>query len=140
MSSKPLRFTDQEWEEVSSDIPQENDPFLQKYLEGREALIAEENKQRSDASFRQNLSPIAQRACAIVQRIRAPKWHDEATPMPVHEDRQRRLGICVRVVDVGQDMPSLVTGGDFNTLLISRDTRDQRDPLIPASHGEDRAH
>ncbi|KAJ3558863.1 hypothetical protein NPX13_g9630 [Xylaria arbuscula] len=71
MNSQPVGgFTDQEWEEISQDIPKENEPFLQKYLEGREALIAQENKQRSDASFRQNLSPIARRACDIVQRIR----------------------------------------------------------------------
>lgn len=42
-----MGFTDQEWEEISQDIPKENEPFLQKYLESREALIAQENKQRS---------------------------------------------------------------------------------------------
>ncbi|KAI0858155.1 adenosine deaminase-related growth factor [Xylaria cubensis] len=80
MSSKPTGFTDQEWEEISRDIPGESDPFLQKYLEGREALIAQENKQRSDASFRLNLSPIAQRACAIVQRIRDEEKNTVWTP------------------------------------------------------------
>ncbi|KAI1178598.1 adenosine deaminase-related growth factor [Nemania sp. FL0916] len=80
MSSKPAGFTDQEWEEISSDIPKESDPFLQKYLEGREALIEQENKQRSDASFRQSLSPIAQRACAIVAQIRAEEQQTVWTP------------------------------------------------------------
>lgn len=40
-------YTDQEWEEVSRDLPKESDPFIQKYLQGREALIVEENKERS---------------------------------------------------------------------------------------------
>ncbi|KAI1350878.1 adenosine/AMP deaminase [Xylaria sp. FL0043] len=80
MSSKPMGFTDQEWDEISRDIPKESDPFLQKYLEGREALIAQENKQRSDASFRQNLSPIARRACDIVQRIRDEEKNTVWTP------------------------------------------------------------
>jgi adenosine deaminase CECR1 len=47
MSAKALGFTDQEWEEISHDVPKNDDPFLQKYLEGREALISQENKQRS---------------------------------------------------------------------------------------------
>ncbi|KAI5926965.1 adenosine/AMP deaminase [Camillea tinctor] len=70
MSYYRSTFTEEEWDEISKGIPQESDPFVQKYLEGREALIAQENKERSDASFRQNLSPIAKRACAIVDRIR----------------------------------------------------------------------
>ncbi|KAI0971553.1 adenosine/AMP deaminase [Xylaria arbuscula] len=80
MSSKPLVFTDQEWDEISQGIPKESEPFFQKYLEGREALIAQENKQRSDASFRKNLSPIARRACDIVQRIRDEEKNTVWTP------------------------------------------------------------
>ncbi|KAI0433537.1 adenosine/AMP deaminase [Xylaria sp. FL1042] len=80
MSSKPMGFTDQEWDDISQGIPKESDPFFQKYLEGREALIAQENKQRSDASFRQNLSPIARRACDIVQRIRDEERNTVWTP------------------------------------------------------------
>ncbi|KAI1429156.1 adenosine/AMP deaminase [Xylaria sp. FL1777] len=80
MSSKPLGFTEQEWDEVSQGIPKESDRFLTKYLEGREALIAQENKQRSDASFRQNLSPIARRACDIVQHIREEEKNSVWTP------------------------------------------------------------
>lgn len=41
------KFTDEEWAEISQEIPKEDDVFLQKYLEGRENLIAQENKQRS---------------------------------------------------------------------------------------------
>ncbi|POS80033.1 adenosine deaminase [Diaporthe helianthi] len=60
----------EEWEEIAQTIPSKDDAFIQKYLTGREALIAEEKKSRSDHSFRQNLSPIAQKACRIVDKIR----------------------------------------------------------------------
>ncbi|KAI1465995.1 Metallo-dependent hydrolase [Daldinia caldariorum] len=73
-------YTDDEWEEVSQDLPKEADPFIQKYLQGREALIAEENKERSDASFKKNLSPIAKRACAIAARIREEEKNTVWTP------------------------------------------------------------
>ncbi|KAI1434196.1 adenosine deaminase-related growth factor [Xylaria sp. CBS 124048] len=69
-SQKPLGFSDEEWEAISSGVPKGDEPFLQQYLRGREALIVQENTQRSDASFRQSLSPIARRACAIAERIR----------------------------------------------------------------------
>ena len=65
-----MSFTDAEWDEVSQDIPSIQDPFLQKFLAGREELIDQEKTQRADASFRASLSPIAERACAIVDRIR----------------------------------------------------------------------
>jgi adenosine deaminase CECR1 len=58
------------WEEISQDIPSTSDPFIQQYLSGRANLIAQEKTTRSDASFRANLSPIAKRACEIVDRIR----------------------------------------------------------------------
>ncbi|KAH8728450.1 hypothetical protein GQ44DRAFT_702316 [Phaeosphaeriaceae sp. PMI808] len=51
-------------------VPSVADPFIQKYHSGRDALVAQEKKQRSDYLFRQNLSPIAQEACAIVSQIR----------------------------------------------------------------------
>ncbi|KAI2776854.1 Metallo-dependent hydrolase [Daldinia loculata] len=73
-------YTDQEWEEVSRDLPKESDPFIQKYLQGREALIVEENKERSDASFKKSLSPIAKRACDIVARIRDEEKNTVWTP------------------------------------------------------------
>lgn len=37
----------EEWEELSQTIPSKDDAFIQKYMTGREALIAEEKKQRS---------------------------------------------------------------------------------------------
>ncbi|KAI1762040.1 Metallo-dependent hydrolase [Hypoxylon sp. FL1150] len=73
-------YTEEEWEEISRDLPKESDPFMQKYIQGREALIAQENKERSDASFRKNLSPIAKRACDIVARIREEEKNTVWTP------------------------------------------------------------
>ncbi|TQW00733.1 CECR1 family adenosine deaminase [Cordyceps javanica] len=59
------------WEEVSQEIPSRDDPFLQQYMAGRANLIAQEKTKRADAAFRQSLSPIAKRACRIVERVRA---------------------------------------------------------------------
>jgi adenosine deaminase CECR1 len=36
-----------EWEEVEQGIPAKDEPFIHKYLAGRDALIAQEKKQRS---------------------------------------------------------------------------------------------
>jgi adenosine deaminase CECR1 len=38
---------DDEWEEVVQTVPSVEEPFIQKYLSGRDALIAQEKKQRS---------------------------------------------------------------------------------------------
>ncbi|KAJ0120079.1 denosine deaminase family protein [Diaporthe amygdali] len=78
-------MTNEEWEELAQTIPSKEDAFIQKYMTGREALIAEEKKQRSDHSFRQNLSPIAQKACRIVDKIRAEEQRTLWTPE--YEDR-----------------------------------------------------
>ena len=78
-----------EWEEVAQGIPAKDEPFINKYLLGRDALIDQEKKQRSgnytpfhpsktqadepripDHAFRQSLSPLANEACEIVNRIR----------------------------------------------------------------------
>ena len=59
-----------EWE-IQESLPQFTDHFIQKYLEGREALIEQEKSQRSDYAFRQSLTPMAAEACAIVARILA---------------------------------------------------------------------
>ena len=42
-----MSMTQEEWEEISQELPKREDPVLQKYLHGREALIAQEHKQRS---------------------------------------------------------------------------------------------
>ncbi|KAI9682865.1 MAG: hypothetical protein M1829_006299 [Trizodia sp. TS-e1964] len=63
-------FLEDEWDEVAEGIPQPEDPFIQKYFQGRDALIEEEKKQRSDHAFRQSLSPAGLEADAIVSRVR----------------------------------------------------------------------
>ncbi|KAK8140272.1 adenosine/AMP deaminase [Apiospora sp. TS-2023a] len=75
-----MPFTDQEWEEVSQEVPSTGDDFIQQYLGGREKLVAQEATQRSDASFRQSLSPLARRACAVVERIRQQEARTIWTP------------------------------------------------------------
>ncbi|KAL8872997.1 MAG: hypothetical protein Q9174_001470 [Haloplaca sp. 1 TL-2023] len=59
-----------DWE-IEEGLPQPEDQFIQKYYQGREALIEQESAQRSDSSFRQSITPLAAAACAIVSRIRA---------------------------------------------------------------------
>ncbi|RFU80916.1 adenosine deaminase family [Trichoderma arundinaceum] len=71
-----MPIPDDVWEDISQELPSTSDPFLQQYLAGRESLISKEKETRSDASFRKALTPIARRACAIVDRIRA---HEQAT-------------------------------------------------------------
>jgi hypothetical protein len=43
----PSRMPEDEWEEVAQDIPAKDEPFITKFLFGRDALIDEEKKQRS---------------------------------------------------------------------------------------------
>lgn len=80
MAAPNFGMDSETWDEISRTIPPHNDPFLQKYLSGRDALIAEEKKQRYDASFRQTLSPIAQKACRIVDKIRDEEQRTLWTP------------------------------------------------------------
>jgi adenosine deaminase CECR1 len=77
----PSRIEESVWEEISQGVPAKDEPFIRKYEMGREALIAQEKKQRSgeysskhprenltnllDHSFRQALSPLAREACEI---------------------------------------------------------------------------
>lgn len=42
-----MAMSNEDWEEISQTIPDSNDPFIQKYMSGREALMAEEKKQRA---------------------------------------------------------------------------------------------
>ena len=46
-----------EWAEVEEQIPSMEEPFLVKYIQGREMLIEEEKKQRSGTLYPQDLSP-----------------------------------------------------------------------------------
>ncbi len=43
----PSSMPDDEWTEVEQGIPAKGEPFISKYLSGREALITQEKKQRS---------------------------------------------------------------------------------------------
>ncbi|KKY27977.1 putative cecr1 family adenosine [Phaeomoniella chlamydospora] len=58
-----------EWE-LDEGIPQFEDPFIQKYLGGREALIAQEKKQRHDQAFKGAMSPMAWEAARIMSLVR----------------------------------------------------------------------
>ncbi|KAL9087797.1 MAG: hypothetical protein Q9159_003480 [Coniocarpon cinnabarinum] len=70
MDNLRLQDNDDNAWEIGEGIPQPHDPVVQKYFQGRDALINQEEKQRSDRSFRDTLSPIAKEACAIVSQIR----------------------------------------------------------------------
>lgn len=82
------------WEEISQDIPSMSDPFLQQYLSGRSNLIDQEKTKRSDAAFRSSLSPIAKRACRIVDRIRTDERQHIWTP-EVEEKLAQETGIPI---------------------------------------------
>jgi len=51
-------------------VPTLDEPFIQKYLDGRDSLVTQEKRQRSDHAFRESLSPMAAEASAIVAAIR----------------------------------------------------------------------
>ncbi|ODA80270.1 hypothetical protein RJ55_03228 [Drechmeria coniospora] len=82
------------WRDIEQEIPSLSDPFLQKYLQGRESLMQKEKSSRSDASFRNSLSPIARQACDIVDRIRN---HEQSTvwTAEVEENMARETRQCV---------------------------------------------
>ncbi|KAK4225037.1 adenosine deaminase CECR1-A [Podospora fimiseda] len=54
---------------LTHEIPSFDDPVIQKYLSSKQALILEEKKHFSDHSFRQALSPLAKKACAIFDSL-----------------------------------------------------------------------
>ncbi|KAF4997066.1 hypothetical protein FGRMN_4113 [Fusarium graminum] len=87
-------MSSEEWEEVSQDIPSLSDPFLQQYLTGRANLMTQEQKSRSDASFKASLSPIAKRASDIVDRIRDQENDSIWTPQ-VEEDLAQAGNECI---------------------------------------------
>ncbi|KAI9722196.1 MAG: hypothetical protein M1828_004879 [Chrysothrix sp. TS-e1954] len=70
---------DTAWE-IEQGIPQASDQVLTKYHQGRDALIAQENKHRSDESFRSLLSPLAREAASIVSAIRFEESQTVWTP------------------------------------------------------------
>lgn len=80
----------QEWE-LDEGIPQPDDPFIQKYMNGRNALIEQEKKQRHDRAFKATMSPMAKQASRILQSIRkreiAEKWNsDFEESLAAHND------------------------------------------------------
>ena len=80
-----------DWE-IEEGLPQFEDQFIQKYFQGREALIDQEKSQRSDAAFRQSLSPLATEACAIVSRILAEE-HQTIWTSKFQDGLVRREGV-----------------------------------------------
>ncbi|KAF2720458.1 Metallo-dependent hydrolase [Polychaeton citri CBS 116435] len=64
-----LEEEDEIWAEENG-VPSLDEPFIQKFLDGRDALVAQEKRQRSDHLFREALSPMAREASAIVSAIR----------------------------------------------------------------------
>ncbi|RMZ81535.1 hypothetical protein DV737_g2506, partial [Chaetothyriales sp. CBS 132003] len=56
--------------EFEQGIPQHDDPFIQKYMSGRQALIEQEKKQRHDQAFKQTMSPMAKQAAKIMAAVR----------------------------------------------------------------------
>ena len=68
------------WEEISQEIPSSSDPFIQQYFSGRTNLINQEKTTRSDQAFRSSLSPLAKRACRIVENIRRHESDTVWTP------------------------------------------------------------
>ncbi|KAJ9664045.1 hypothetical protein H2198_000548 [Neophaeococcomyces mojaviensis] len=68
----------QEWE-LDEGVPQPDDPFIQKYMNGRTALIEQEKKQRHDRAFKLSMSPFAKRAAKILQAIRKRELHEKWT-------------------------------------------------------------
>jgi adenosine deaminase CECR1 len=71
-------------------VPSYDQPFIQKYLDGRDALVAQEKRQRSDHAFRETLSPMAAEAAAIISAIR---FEEQQTLWnPAAEDELARSG------------------------------------------------
>lgn len=70
-----MNADDEEAWAAEQGIPAFTDPPLRQYLLGRDALIQQERKQRSDFAFRESLSPTATKACELVARIRFEEQH-----------------------------------------------------------------
>ena len=68
-SSDEQAIKDAKWADEEG-IPALDEPFIQKYLDGRDALIQQEQQQRSDHAFRTGMTPMQRGAAAIVSAIR----------------------------------------------------------------------
>lgn len=84
-----------EWE-LEEGIPQFEDPFIQKYFQGREALIAQEKKQRHDAFFIASLTPLARTASKILSSLRRKElktvWNHEFEDEFAHQITEKSGG------------------------------------------------
>lgn len=78
-----------DWE-IEDGLPQFSDQFIQRYLQGRDALIEQEQAQRSDYAFKQSLTPLAREACAIVARIRAEEHQTIWTNSYEHDPTKQK--------------------------------------------------
>ncbi|KAF7197689.1 Adenosine deaminase 2-A [Pseudocercospora fuligena] len=62
-------------------LPSIDQPFIQKYLDGRDALVAQEKHQRADHAFREMMTPMAKEAAAVISAIRFQEeqtlWNSE---------------------------------------------------------------
>ncbi|KAL4791900.1 hypothetical protein BDV19DRAFT_285033 [Aspergillus venezuelensis] len=55
--------------EAEEGVPHVDDPFIQRFLQGRLSLIEREKAQRHDANLARSLPPVAKRACEIVSQV-----------------------------------------------------------------------
>ncbi|KAL2814895.1 hypothetical protein BDW59DRAFT_154075 [Aspergillus cavernicola] len=55
--------------EAEEGVPQIQDPFIQRFLAGRDSLIHREASQRHDSNLHDALAPVATRACQIVSEV-----------------------------------------------------------------------
>ncbi|TQS34574.1 hypothetical protein Golomagni_05035 [Golovinomyces magnicellulatus] len=80
--SWPSSLSDEDWGKIERELPARDQAALLHFLSGRNSLISLEKQRRSDHIFRQTLSPLAQRACELVDQIRDEEqrtvWASEA--------------------------------------------------------------
>ncbi|QKX63346.1 uncharacterized protein TRUGW13939_10516 [Talaromyces rugulosus] len=87
---------DSEWEQEEG-IPQFEDAFIQKYLNGRDALIEQEHKQRHDFKFYNSMSAVAKEACRIVATIRDKELREIWTKDHQQDDELLYPGVMFTV-------------------------------------------
>ncbi|RKF77876.1 Adenosine deaminase 2 [Golovinomyces cichoracearum] len=80
--NSPSSLPDEDWGKIEKELPVHDEAALLHFLSGRNSLISLEKQRRSDYTFRQTLSPLAQRACELVDQIRDEEqrtvWASEA--------------------------------------------------------------
>lgn len=80
--NSPSSLPDEDWGKIEKELPAHDEAALLHFLNGRNSLISLEKQRRSDYTFRQTLSPLAQRDCELVDQIRDEEqrtvWASEA--------------------------------------------------------------